>query len=133
MGAALARHDEILRSRIEAHQGYVFATGGDGFGAAFTRAADAVGAALAGQAALAAEPWPVGVTIRVRMGVNTGEAIERNGDYFGPALNRAARLMAAGHGGQVLCSQSTAALVEGDVDLLDLGRATRRPMPELSW
>jgi class 3 adenylate cyclase len=74
MGLALARHDEILRSSIEAHGGWVFATGGDGFAAAFTRAADAVGAALAGQAALAAESWPVGVTIRVRMGLHTGEA-----------------------------------------------------------
>jgi predicted ATPase len=113
---------------IEAHGGYVFATGGDGFAAAFGRAADAVGAALAGQDALAAESWPVGVTIRVRMGVHTGEAMERDGDYFGPSLNRSARLMAAGHGGQVLCSLATAALVEGDVDLLDLGEHRLRDM-----
>jgi class 3 adenylate cyclase len=128
MGAALARHDEILRSSIEAHCGHVFASGGDGFSAAFGRAADAVRAALAGQAELAAESWPVGVTIRVRMAVNTGEAIERDRDYFGRALNRTARLMAAGHGGQVLCSQSTAALVEADVDLLDLGQHRLRDL-----
>jgi predicted ATPase/class 3 adenylate cyclase len=121
MEDALARHNNILRSSIEAHGGYVFATGGDGFAAAFGRAGNAVQAALAGQAALAAESWPTGVTIGVRMGVHTGEAVERDGDYFGPAPNRAARLMAAGHGGQVLCSQSTAALVEGEADLIDLG------------
>jgi predicted ATPase/class 3 adenylate cyclase len=132
MEAALARHDEILRSSIEAHGGYVFATGGDGFSAAFTRAGNAVQAALAGQAALAAETWPNGVMMRVRMGVHTGEAVERDGDYFGRAPNRAARLMAAGHGGQVLCSESTATLVEGEADLVDLGehrlRDVERPL-----
>jgi class 3 adenylate cyclase len=83
MGAALARHDEILRSIIEAHCGHVFATGGDGFSAAFGRAADAVGAALAGQAALAAESWPVGVTVRVRMGCIPGRRSSGMGTISG--------------------------------------------------
>jgi predicted ATPase/class 3 adenylate cyclase len=121
MEVALARHDEILRSSIEAHDGHVFATGGDGLAAAFARSADALAAAREAQERLAAEPWPDGVPLRVRMGLHTGEAVEREGDYFGPAVNRAARLMAAGHGGQVLCSQSTAALVENEGDLVDLG------------
>ena len=72
---------------------------------------------------LAAEPWPDGASIRVRMGLHTGEAEERDGDYFGTAVNRAARLMAVGHGGQVLCSQATAALVGEVVELHGSGRA----------
>jgi class 3 adenylate cyclase len=100
MRAALARHDEIVRGTIEAHGGYVFATGGDGFGAAFGRAHDALAAAGDAQTALAAEVWPDGVALRVRMGLHTGEVDEREGDYFGPAVNRAARIMAAGHGEQ---------------------------------
>ena len=95
MRVALARHDEILRSCIASQGGHVFATGGDGFAAAFDRAGDAVQAALAAQLDLAAETWPSGVPIRVRMGLHTGEVEERAGDYFGPAVNRAAQLQAA--------------------------------------
>ena len=79
MRVALARHDEILRSAVVAHGGHVFATGGDGFAAAFGRARDAVQAALAGQAGLAGEPWPDEVPVCVRMGLHTGEAVERGG------------------------------------------------------
>ena len=61
-------------------------------------------------AALGGEPWPDAAAIRVRMGIHTGEATERDGDYFGPTVNRAARLMAVGHGGQILCSAATATL-----------------------
>ena len=120
MRGALARHDELLKATMEAHGGYLFATGGDGFATAFARAGDAVGAAVASQARLAAEGWPEGASIRVRMGLHTGEVEERGGDYFGPAVNRAARIMAAGHGGQVLASATTAALV-GTQGLTDLG------------
>jgi class 3 adenylate cyclase len=120
MRAALARHDEIIRSGIESHGGHVFATGGDGFAAAFGRAGDALAAALDAQSTLGAERWPDDVPILVRMGLHTGEVEERGGDYFGPAVNRAARVMAAGHGGQVLVSAATAAVV-GDAGLLDLG------------
>jgi predicted ATPase/class 3 adenylate cyclase len=127
MRTALARHDEILRSVIEAHGGYVFSTGGDGFAVAFARAGDAVAAALVTQAALVAEEWPTSLRLRVRMGLHTGEAEERAGDYFGPALNRAARLMALGHGGQVLCSPATAELIDG-AELLDLGEYRLRDL-----
>ena len=98
MSVALVRHDEILRAAIDAHEGHVFSTAGDAFAAAFGRATDAVNAALDAQRALQAEEWPGRVALRVRMGLHTGEAIERGGDYFGPELNRAARVMAAGHG-----------------------------------
>jgi predicted ATPase len=123
MRAALARHDDALRSAIEAHRGYVFSTGGDGFAAAFSRAGDAVAAALDAQAALTDPEWPTPSLLRVRMGLHTGEVEERDGDYFGPAVNRAARIMAAGHGGQVLVSAATAA-VAGGAGLVDLGEHT---------
>lgn len=125
MGRALERHDAIVRNGIEAASGYIFSTGGDGFGAAFGRADQALGAAVAIQQALAVETWPDGARIRVRMALHTGEAEERGGDYFGPAVNRAARLMAAGHGGQVLCSGVTAGLATDHLpagcSLMDLG------------
>jgi predicted ATPase len=129
MRVAVARHDEVVRGAIEANGGYVFATGGDGFAAAFSRAADAVTAAQAAQAALAAVD-----AVSVRMGINTGEVHERDGDYFGPAVNRTARLMAAGHGGQVLISGVTAELVSGLV-LGNLGEHRLRDLgsPLLVW
>ena len=115
MRAALARHDALVRDVVEANQGMVFSTGGDGFGVAFPRASDALAAVRAVQAALAGD-----ALLKVRMGLHTGEAQERDGDYFGPAVNRAARIMSAGHGGQVLVSGTTADLVGTD-ELLDLG------------
>ena len=120
MKAALERHDSIVRGAIEAHDGYVFSTAGDAFAASFGRASEAVAAAREAQRGLREERWPEPVRIEVRMGVHTGEADERDGDYFGPAVNRAARIMAAGHGGQVVVSAATAALVD-EVVLLDLG------------
>ena len=93
----------------------MFSTGGDGLAAAFARSVDAVAAASQAQAALTSELWPENAPVRVRMAVHTGEAIERDGDYFGPALNRAARLMAMGHGGQVLVSHATELLVGGSL------------------
>jgi predicted ATPase/class 3 adenylate cyclase len=129
---AIERHDEIVRSAIESHGGYVFSTAGDGFAAAFSRAADAVEAATEAQAALSAEVWPDKAPIRVRMGLHCGEAHERAGDYFGAAVNRAARLMAVGHGGQVLASTGVMSLVElsaasdlGEHRLRDLSAAER--------
>src|SRR5579862_8117364 len=126
-GAALARHDELVRASVEGHGGYLFATGGDGFAAAFARAGDAVGAAVALQAGLAAEDWPERAPIRVRIGLHTGEAEERGGDYFGPAVNRAARVMAVAHGGQVVCSAATAELLV-DAELVDLGEHRLRDL-----
>ena len=129
MRAAVARHDELFRAVIEANKGYIFATGGDGFAAAFARPPDAVAAAESAQAALRAEAWPEAVVLKVRMGLHTGVVEERDGDYFGSAVNRAARLMAAGHGGQVLVSAATAALL-GTAGLVDLGVHRLRDLAE---
>jgi len=120
MHGVLARHDEIVRGAIESHGGYVVKTTGDGFHAAFGTARDALEAALAAQQALARERPVQGVVVKVRMGVHTGEARVRDGDYFGSELNRAARLTAVGHGGQVLVSEVTHRLAS-DVGALDLG------------
>src|SRR5580704_9135656 len=111
MRIALAGHDEVLRSAIEVNGGWLFKHTGDGVVAAFASPKSAVDAAVAAQRAL---------ELPVRMGIATGEAELRDGDYFGKALNRAARVMAAGHGGQILVAESTAGLVSG-VELLDLG------------
>ena len=100
MSAAMARHDAIVRSAVEGHAGYVFATTGDGLAAAFGRAEDGLQAAVEAQLALGMQRWPEPVALRVRMGLHTGEAVERDGDYFGSAVNRAARLMGAAHGGR---------------------------------
>src|SRR5215218_5044310 len=132
MQAALARHDALLREAIGRHGGYVFKTMGDAFYAAFARAPDAVAAAVAAQRALAAEPWGAAGAGRVRMALHTGAADERDGDYFGPPVNRVARLHEAGHGGQVLASGVTADLVrdrlpEG-VQLRDLGEHRLRDL-----
>lgn len=124
MAAALARHDEIVRGAIERHHGYVFSTAGDAFAAAFASATDAVAAISAAQLRLSDEPWDEAV-IRVRAGLHTGEAEERGGDYFGPVLNRAARIMALADGNQVLLSQATAELVRDQLpsafELHDVG------------
>jgi predicted ATPase/class 3 adenylate cyclase len=125
MQAALARHDEVLRTAVESHGGHVVKTTGDGIHAVFSLASDALAAAVAMQRALGSEPWGEVGALRVRMGLHSGAAEQRGGDYFGPVVNRAARIMALGHGGQVLCSQATADLVRDSlpdgVDLLDLG------------
>ncbi len=111
MKEALARHDEILRACLDAHGGFVFSTGGDGVAAAFQRSGDGVAAAAAAQRRLQAEAWPASAPLRVRMGLHTGETQERDGDYFGPPVNRAARVMGAGHGGHIIVSDIVAGLV----------------------
>jgi class 3 adenylate cyclase len=111
MRAALMAHDEVLRTAIEGHDGFLFSHTGDGVVAAFASPRSAVDAAVAAQRAL---------ELPVRMGLATGEAELRDGDYFGAVLNRAARVMAAGHGGQILVADSTAGLLSG-IDLVDLG------------
>jgi TolB-like protein/class 3 adenylate cyclase/Flp pilus assembly protein TadD len=107
MRTALARHDALLRHCIADRRGHVFKTGGDAFCAAFHTAADATAAALDAQRALQREPWPADARLRVRMALHTGAVELRDGDYFGPTLNRAARLLAAAHGGQTLVSEAT--------------------------
>ena len=129
MAAALERHDALVRDAIEEHSGHVFKTVGDAFCAAFPTAPDALAAALNAQRALAAEDWSAfghdfaGLT--ARLGLHTGHADARGGDYFGPALNRTARLMSAGHGGQVLLSLATQQVVRDylpdGIDLRDWG------------
>jgi predicted ATPase len=119
MRQALAAHDEVLRRAIKAHGGRLFKHTGDGVCAAFASPRSAVDAAVAAQRAL---------ELPVRMGIATGEAELRGGDYFGAVLNRAARVMAAGHGGQVLLAESTAGLLSG-VDLVDLGPRRLRDLP----
>ncbi|HTT86874.1 MAG TPA: adenylate/guanylate cyclase domain-containing protein [Acidimicrobiales bacterium] len=94
MQQALARHDDLVRSAIEGSGGYVFKTVGDAFCATFADAEAGVGAAIEAQKALAAEVWPEQVSLRVRMALHTGGCQERGGDHFGPAVNRAARLVA---------------------------------------
>ncbi len=125
MQACLERHGTLLGEVIGGHGGRVFKTVGDGMYAAFSGAAVAVEAALAAQRALIAEPWGEGARLLVRMALHTGVAHPRDGDYVGPPLNRAARLLAAGHGGQILVSATTRDLVHDGlptgIALLDLG------------
>lgn len=121
MEAAVEMHDDIVRGAIESHGGYVFATTGDGFAAAFSSAVEATDAAASAQQGLESASWPPNATLTVRMGLHSGTAQERAGDYFGPDVNRAARVMAAAHGGQILVSAPTAALLTNQVPLTDLG------------
>jgi len=123
MGAALVDHDRIVRSAIAGRDGHIFSTAGDGYGVAFSRAIDAVEAGVSAQQGLTEHVWPQNVALRVRMGVHTGEVQERDGDYFGPPVNRAARLMGSAHGGQLVVSALTAQLLGNDHDLklIDLG------------
>jgi class 3 adenylate cyclase len=125
MQAALARHDELLKSSIEDHGGYVFKTVGDAFCCAFPTAPDALKAALETQRRLLSSEREQSGPLRVRMALHTGAAEERDGDYFGPPVNRVARLLSAAHGGQVLLSLPAQELVRdqlpADTSLMDLG------------
>ena len=126
MKGSLERHDAILRDAVEGASGEVVKTTGDGLMAVFGSAGDGVRACLRAQLALANEPWNEAGPLRVRMGLHAGEAARSGSDYHGPAVNRTARIMAAGHGGQVLLSGAAAALV---VDGLPEG-ATLRDLGE---
>ena len=132
MSAALARHDEILRAAIAAHGGTVVKGRGDGVHAVFATAAGAVRAAIEGQLSLGSETWPVSEPLLVRVGIHTGVAELRDGDYFGSAVNRAARLEGIAHGGQIVMSHATEALVRdelgNDVELVDLGEHRLRDL-----
>ncbi len=135
MRTALARHDALLRSVIVAHGGFVFKMVGDAVYSAFAVAADAVAAAVAAQRAVAAESWGEVGPLRVRMAMHTGTAQSRDDDYFGPTLNRVARVLSAGYGGQILLSIATVELVRdalpAGVSVQDLGehalKDLRRP------
>ncbi|MCW2662683.1 MAG: cyclase [Mycobacterium sp.] len=119
MRQALEAHDEVLHGAIARHGGWLFKHTGDGVCAAFASPRSGVDAAVAAQREL---------ELPVRMGIATGEAELRDGDYFGAVLNRAARVMAAGHGGQILVAESTAGLL-GGVDLVNLGPRRLRDIP----
>jgi predicted ATPase/class 3 adenylate cyclase len=129
MGDALARHDELLQDAIAEHGGQVVKTTGDGVHAVFATAHDAADAAARAQRSVGNESWDATGPLKVRMGLHTCEAELRDGDYYGSAVNRAARLMSAAHGGQVVVSAATAELVrETDFDVLDLGEHRLRDL-----
>src|SRR5579864_2080437 len=136
MRQVMARHDALLTQVFEQHDGVVVRPRGEGDSlfAVFVRASDAVAAALAGQRALLAEDWGAVGPLRVRMGLHTGEAALRDGDYYGSAVNRTARIRAAGHGGQVLLSHTTAQLVHARLPdgagLLDMRRHRLKDLAE---
>ena len=125
MKTALARHDEILRAAIEGCKGQVVKTTGDGFHAAFSSTQDSLNACIVAQQNLINENWKDTGPLRVRMGLHTGEAQQRGGDYYGTTVNRAARLMSAANGGQVLVSAALVGIVSDQLpqgaSLLDLG------------
>lgn len=124
MDAALKRHDALMHQAMDVFNGYVFKTVGDAFCVAFASATDALQAALQAQKLFEQEDWEA-VPMKVRMGLHSGEANERDGDYFGPPLNRTARLMGIGHGGQVLVSHTTQKILDtaslNGIGLKDLG------------
>ncbi|MEO5841933.1 MAG: adenylate/guanylate cyclase domain-containing protein [Acidimicrobiales bacterium] len=121
MRALLVEHDAILRDAVEKHHGHLFKHTGDGIAAAFSSAIDAVAAAADAQARLID-------VLPVRMGLHTGEAELREGDYFGTTLNRCARLMGIADGQQIVCSGATAELVRDRDDLRDLGEHRLRDL-----
>jgi class 3 adenylate cyclase len=124
MAEALARHDEILTSEVKSRGGWIFSWGGDGLvAAAFQRAGNALDAAIDAQRQIRNEPWPEPVALRVRMALHTGEAQERDGNYYGSPLNRAARLLAVASGGQVVVSRATADVLghHPQAELVDIG------------
>lgn len=134
MAEALRRHEAILQAAVYYRGGYVFKTTGDGMCAAFERASEAAAAALEAQCALGAEDFGSVGDLRIRMALHTGEAQERDGDYFGPAVNRVARLLSIGHGGQVLLSGSTARLLEAEPQwtarMIDMGAHRLKDLAE---
>src|SRR6266542_629122 len=132
MQPALARHDELARTAVESHHGTVVKMTGDGFYAAFDDALDAVEATLQLQQALADPDATNGVVLRVRCGLHAGMVERRDNDYFGSAVNRAARIMGAAHGGQIILSQAVVDRVAGRlpqaVSLHDLGSVRLRDL-----
>jgi class 3 adenylate cyclase len=125
MAAALRHHDRLVRRASETNHGYIFATGGDGFGISFSTVDEAIATALEVQRALGRDKDEFEVSLAVRMGIHAGSSEERDGDYFGPVLNRAARLLDAAHGGQILITAVAAGLLTKamapQVELHDLG------------
>jgi predicted ATPase/class 3 adenylate cyclase len=139
MQAAVARHDELMRGVFERNGGYVFKTVGDAFCVAFRTAPEALNAAIEAQRTIAQQDHSSVEGLQVRIGLHTGHADEREGDYFGPTVNRVARLMSIGHGGQILVSDATRALLQTELPegilLHDLGSHRLKDLehPERVW
>jgi class 3 adenylate cyclase len=126
----LDQHRQLLRAAFDRHGGCEVDSEGDAFFVAFGSANDAVAAVGEAQEALAGHEWPRGMEIRVRVGVHTGEPRLIEGRYVGLDVHRAARVMAAGHGGQVLLSQATRDLVDARFNLCDLGEHRLKDLSE---
>src|SRR5215218_8112788 len=133
-GEALEDHQRIMREAFAEHGGHEIDTQGDSFFVAFRRAKDAVSASIASQRRLAKHAWPEGAELRVRMGIHTGEPAVGGERYVGLGVHRAARICAAGHGGQVLASQTARELLRDDpipdVSLSDLGEHRLKDLDE---
>jgi class 3 adenylate cyclase len=139
MAAALTRHEAIVAAAVGAEGGILLRSKGEGDStfSVFVRATDAVRAAHRLQVAMRTERWPPGAGIRTRVAVDTGEAVERDGDYFGPAVNRVARLRGVAPGGGIVVGAATAAITRRSLpagrELVDLGsvelRGLDRPEP----
>jgi class 3 adenylate cyclase len=129
----LADHQRLLRQAWADHDGVEIDTQGDSFFVVFARATDALTAAAQAQRALAEHPWPAGEHVRVRMGLHTGTGVLSHGHYVGLDVHRAARIAAAGHGGQVLLSQATRDQVAKELvavaGLRDLGKHRLKDLP----
>jgi predicted ATPase/DNA-binding SARP family transcriptional activator len=134
MSNAMPRHDEVLRDAVESHDGVIVENAGDGFRAVFATAHGAVTAAVAAQRELLAEDWNIAQTVRVRMGIHTGEAEVRDGNYSGAAVNRAERLMSVAHGGQIVVSAATEELLQDALPekygFIDLGEHRLRDLAQ---
>src|SRR5829696_7033520 len=129
MRGALARHDELVQQAVVTADGLVVKTTGDGFHAVFRDPGCAVDAAVAAQLAIGAEEWSTPEPLRVRMGIHSGPAELRDGDYYGTPVNRAARVMSTAHGGQIVVSHATKELLaDGQIELLDLGEHALRDL-----
>ncbi len=132
MEEASARHNRIVREQAEAAGGQVFKTVGEAFRAVFASPAAALESAVAIQRAVAAEPWPAGLPVRVCVALHSGVCVERDGDYLGPVVNRTAQLLAVSHGGQVVMTQAAQEMLadqlpEG-IGLRDLGEHRLKDM-----
>jgi len=132
MRDAVALHDRMLRKEITAHQGQIVKALGDSFLAVFESAGQAALAAIGIQRALKTLEWPIPEPLRVRIGLNSGDLAPEGNDYFGPPVNRLARIVAAGHGGQILASDTTAKLLPNDNgwEIRDLGMHRLTGVPE---
>jgi class 3 adenylate cyclase/tetratricopeptide (TPR) repeat protein len=134
MGTVMARHDQLMAEVVSLGGGRLVKTTGDGMLASFITAGAAVRAAITAQKMVAAEPWPNRIPLRIRMGIHVGSSDERDGDFYGSTLNRAARVMALAHGEQVVVSDLAQRLarreVAADIEFVALGVHVLRGIPE---